>query len=156
MSSAPALVQIKGRFIGRWWVVAGARGGFCENEIKRESETGSSVTVGFVSPTLFHTLHQCPPPTPSTTPHPAFLQGGGSSQRPLLSPPSSLSDLLSSVHTLGSPQGKNTKQGEEKRKPGHRRRSLKKEQSSFSQIRVADRGPCDARSHRGLCENQHV
>lgn len=62
MSSAPALVQIKGRFIGWWWVVAGVRGGFWENEIKRESETGSSVTVGFVSPTLFHTLHQCAPP----------------------------------------------------------------------------------------------
>lgn len=112
MSSAPALVQIKGHFIGWWWVAARARGGFCENEItprtrKRESQTGSSVTVG---PTLFHTLHQCTPqppsPTPSTTPEPAFLQGGGPSQRPLLSPLSSLSDLLSSDHTLGSPQGK--------------------------------------------------
>lgn len=98
-----------------------------------------------------------PPPIPSTTPHPAFLQGGGPSQRPLLSPPSSLSDLLSSDHTLGSPQGKiQNKGGGRGRRSGHRRRSLKKERSSFSQIRVADRGPCDARSHRGLCENQHV
>lgn len=78
---------------------------------RRESETGSSVTVGFVSPTLFHTLHPYSPP-----PHPpAFLQGGGPSQRTLLSPPSSLSDLLSSDHTLGSPQGEIQNKGGKKK-----------------------------------------